>query len=44
MDLSKLKDFTHSCLTFETNVPACTLSEECCVGIDEAGRGPVLGK
>lgn len=43
MDLSKLKDFTHSCLTFETNVPACTLSEECCVGIDEAGRGPVLG-
>ena len=44
MDLSELKNCTHSYLTIESKVPPCTMAEECCVGIDEAGRGPVLGE
>ena len=43
MDLSELNKFTHSVLTIDSPVPTCTKDEECCVGIDEAGRGPVLG-
>lgn len=43
MDLSNLDKFTDSVLTVDSPVPICTQSEECCVGIDEAGRGPVLG-
>ena len=43
MDLSNLDKFTDSVLTVDSPVPICTRSEECCVGIDEAGRGPVLG-
>ena len=43
MDLSDLKDLSHSVLTIDSAFPSCTLEEECCIGIDEAGRGPVLG-
>ena len=43
MDLSELNKFTHSVLTIDSTVPTCSKDEECCVGIDEAGRGPVLG-
>ena len=43
MDLSQLPKHSHSLLTVESTVPLSTQDEECCVGIDEAGRGPVLG-
>lgn len=27
-----------------SQVPSVTRDEECCMGVDEAGRGPVLGE
>lgn len=37
-----LEDTLHSC-KIQSPVPGVSLKEECCMGIDEAGRGPVLG-
>ncbi len=38
-----LKDTLHPCHLFSSIPDQCML-EDCCVGIDEAGRGPVLGE
>lgn len=37
-----LEDTLRSC-TIQSRVSDAILRQECCMGIDEAGRGPVLG-
>lgn len=37
-----LSDTSRSC-SVQSSVPEWAKTEECCMGIDEAGRGPVLG-
>ncbi|CAG2120722.1 unnamed protein product, partial [Medioppia subpectinata] len=43
MDLSPFIDNPMVDKTFESVIPPVALQEECIAGIDEAGRGPVLG-
>ena len=43
MDLSTYLENTSESLVFKSNIPEVTKSEPCILGIDEAGRGPVLG-
>ena len=44
LDLEEfLSDTSRSCAV-QSSVPDWARSEECCMGIDEAGRGPVLGE
>ena len=44
MDLSKFKNNNLDICLIESNIPESAKIKPCCMGIDEAGRGPVLGE
>ena len=43
-DLQSYLSDTLQSRSLQSPVPQVALQEDCCMGIDEAGRGPVLGK
>ena len=44
IDLKEFHSNSSGTFDLKSNVPEVAKLEPCCMGIDEAGRGPVLGK
>lgn len=44
MDLSAFENDNLKPFLVESEIPEVSKAKPCCMGIDEAGRGPVLGK
>ena len=44
MDLSTFENSNLDICLIESDIPEVAKAKPCCMGIDEAGRGPVLGE